>query len=144
MINRVPLERIYEARRRVFAAAERDRRQMAIAVTDEAAELVYGERMADCAARVLTHAIRKAYTAATMRRDTLVFRGENVERGKSLDDWGDRRLTQLQGGLVIRIGSEWYGGVAVGGHETERDEELARLALGVLLGHETEEAEVTQ
>jgi uncharacterized protein GlcG (DUF336 family) len=134
MINRVPAERIYEARRQVFAVAERDGRQMAIAVADEAAQLVYGERMQDCAARVLTHAIRKAYTAATMRRDTLVFRDENVERGKSLADWGDQRLTQLQGGLVIRVGGEWHGAVAVGGHETEKDEELARLALRVLLG----------
>ena len=133
MINQMPAERIYEARRQVFAAAEQDGRQMAIAVADEAAQLVYGERMADCASRVLTHAIRKAYTAATMRRDTLVFRDENIERGKSLADWGDQRLTQLQGGLVIRIGAEWYGAVAVGGHEFDRDEELARLALRILL-----------
>ena len=133
MINRVAAARIYEARRRVFEEAERDGRQMAIAVADEAAQLVYGERMEDCAARVLTHAIRKAYTAATMRRDTLVFRQENIEREKSLDDWGDPRLTQLQGGLVIRIGDEWYGGVAVGGHDFARDEELARLALDILI-----------
>lgn len=132
MINRVPGSLIYKARDKIFAEAERDGRQMAIAVMDEAAQLVFGERMERCADRVLRHAIRKAYTAATMRRDTLVFRDEDIERGKTLATWGDTNLTYLQGGLVIRIGDEWYGGVAVGGHTTERDEELAHVALDIV------------
>lgn len=132
MINRVSSRQIYEARDRVFEAAKRDGRQMAIAVVDEAAELVFAERMHDCAARVLRHAVRKAYTAATMRRDTLVFRDEDIERRKTLATWGDSDLTHLQGGLVIRIGDEWFGGVAVGGHTTEQDEDLAHVALDIV------------
>lgn len=133
MINRVSAERIYEARQRVFAEAARDGRLMAIAVTDEAAQLVYAERMAGCHARVLRHAMRKAYTAATMQRDTTTFRAENAERDKTLDDWGDPGLTHLGGGVVMMRGPECLGAVAVGGHEFSRDVELAALARDVIL-----------
>lgn len=132
MINRVESERIYEARTALFTAAERDGRLMAIAVTDEAAELVYAERMVGCHSRVLRHAIRKAYTAATMQRDTRTLWREDVERGKTLADWGDLRLTHLGGGVVVMRGAEFFGGVGVGGHIFERDEELARLASDLL------------
>ena len=134
MINRVLTERIYAARDMVFAEAAKDQRFMAFAVADEAAGLVFGERMDGCHARVLRHAIRKAYTSATMRRDTRVFRDQNAEQGKTLADWGDVELTQLLGGLVIKIGDEWFGGMAVGGNEPDRDEALARAALAILRG----------
>lgn len=134
MINRMPTERIYAARDMVFAEAAKDQRVMAFAVADEAADLVFGERMDGCHARVLRHAIRKAYTSATMRRDTRVFRDQNAEQGKTLADWGDIELTQLLGGLVVKIGDECFGGVAVGGNEPDRDEALARAALAILRG----------
>jgi uncharacterized protein GlcG (DUF336 family) len=134
MINRVTTQRIYAARDMVFAEAAHDQRYMAFAVTDEAAGLIFGERMDGCHARVLRHAIRKAYTSATMRRDTRTFRDQNAEQGKTLADWGDTELTQLLGGLVIKIGDEWLGGIAVGGNEPDRDEALARAALAILSG----------
>jgi len=134
MINRLPLERIYEARRLVFEAAARDGRKMAIAVVDEAAALIYAERMEGCDARVLVHAMRKAYTSATMKRSTLFFRDQNAELGKTLADWGGTELTQLPGGVDVRIGDECYGAVGVGGNTPERDVELAELARKSLAG----------
>lgn len=133
MINRVANDTIYEAARIVFQEAGKDGRDMAVAVTDEAGSLVFGTRMDNSAARILTHAIRKAYTAAVMQRDTITFRDQDVERGKTLDDWGDQMLTHLVGGVVIRKHGEWFGGVAVGGNSTERDDEIARIALDVLV-----------
>jgi uncharacterized protein GlcG (DUF336 family) len=133
VINRPPLTRIHEARRLVFQAAERDGRMMAIAVVDEAAALIYAERMESCDARVLVHAMRKAYTAATMRRSTLFFRDQNAELGKSLADWGDPMLTGLPGGVEVKLGVEWFGAVAVGGNTPERDVELAELARRALM-----------
>ena len=134
MINRVPNATIVRAAELVFTEAEKDGRDMAFAVVDEAAGLIYAIRDTGAAARILTHAIRKAYTSATMRRDTITFRDEDIDRDKTLADWGDPNLTHLVGGCVIRIGTEWFGGVGVGGNSTERDDELARLALEVLLG----------
>ncbi len=105
---------------------------MAFAVVDEAGGLVFAIRYEETATRVLTHSIRKAYTSATMRRDTITFRDEDKDRDKTLADWGDMNLTHLVGGVVIEIDGEWYGGMGVGGNSTERDDEIARIALGIL------------
>lgn len=132
MINHIANELIAEAAAVVFKEAQSDGRAMAFAVTDEAGGLVFGTRSDDCPTRVLTHAIRKAYTAAIMRRDTIALRDEDRERDKTLADWGDPNLTHLVGGAVIKIGDEWFGGLGVGGNSTERDDEIATIALGVL------------
>jgi uncharacterized protein GlcG (DUF336 family) len=134
MINRPDYDRLLAAADAVFAEARRDGRLMAIAVVDEAGGLVFGLRMPGAHVRILTNAIRKAYTAAVMQRDTIVFRDQDVDRQKTLADWGDPLLTHLVGGVVIRCGEEWIGGVGVGGNATERDDELARLALATLVG----------
>lgn len=129
MINRVSDEAIRRAVDAVWREATDDGRLMALAVMDEAGGLVFGTRMEGCHARVLRAAINKAYTAAVMQRDTITFRDEDRERGKTLADWGDPMLTHLVGGVVVRRGEEWFGAIAVGGNSTERDDELARLAL---------------
>ncbi len=133
MINRIPLERITAAAETVLSQGREDGRDMAFAIVDEAGGLIYGIRDSDTATRVLTHAIRKAYTSATMRRDTITFRDEDKERDKVLADWGDPDLTHLVGGAVLQSNGEWWGGVGVGGNSTERDEELAILAREILL-----------
>lgn len=133
MINRVANDKIHEAARLVFAEASKDGRAMAFAVVDEAGGLVFATRMENAATRILTHAIRKAYTAAVMQRDTITLRDSDRELGKTLADWGDAMLTHLVGGVVIKVRGEWLGGMAVGGNSTERDDEVARTALAVLV-----------
>jgi uncharacterized protein GlcG (DUF336 family) len=134
VINRVGNDRIWLAANLVFEEAVRDERQMALAVTDEAGGLVFGARMEQADTRILTHSIRKAYTAAVMRRDTITFRDEDREREKTLADWGDSMLTHLVGGVVLRRDGEWHGAVGVGGNGTLRDDDIARMAAQVLLG----------
>lgn len=136
MINRAPLERIEAAGRLVFAEAERAGRQVAYCVVDEAGALVYATSMEGAHSRILKTAINKAYTSAVMQRDTSTFREEDIERGKTLADWGDPRLTHLAGGVVIRSAQgEWLGGLGVGGGGTAgQDDEVARAALAVVLG----------
>jgi uncharacterized protein GlcG (DUF336 family) len=133
MINRIDNARIWDATRVVFDEAGKDGRQMAIAVTDEAGSLVFGARMEQAAARILTHAIRKAYTSAVMQRDTITFRDEDADRHKTLADWGDNSLTHLVGGVVLCKNGKWFGGLGVGGNSTERDDEIARIAMHILL-----------
>lgn len=129
----MPNDRILDAARKVFDEGDRDGRGMAFVVTDEAGNLVFGASMEGAAPRILKHSVRKAYTAAVMQRDTITLRDEDRDRGKTLDDWGDPMLTHLVGGVVIRHRGEWFGGAAVGGNSTERDDEIARIALEVLL-----------
>lgn len=132
MINRVPLDRIVEAAELVFTESKKDGRDMAFAVVDEAGGLVYGIRDTGAAVRILTHAIRKAYTSAVMRRDTITFRDQDKAAEKTLADWGDPNLTHLVGGVVITIEGQLFGALGVGGNSTERDDEISRMALGIL------------
>ena len=132
MINRMPNDKIHKAAAAVFDEARKDGRQMAFAVADEAGALVFATTMEKASSRILKHAVRKAYTAAVMQRDTITLRDQDAELGKTLADWGDPMLTHLVGGVVITLDGEWYGGVAVGGNSTERDDGIARIALDVL------------
>ena len=132
MINRMPNDRISKAAAVVFEEARQDGRQMAFAVADEAGALVFATSMEQASSRILKHAVRKAYTAAVMQRDTITLRDQDAELGKTLADWGDPLLTHLVGGVVINLDGEWYGGVAVGGNSTERDDAIARIALEAL------------
>lgn len=135
MINRIPLGQIEKAGRVVFEEGERDGRLMAYCVVDEAGALIYASRMEGTHARVLKYAINKAYTCAVMQRDTITLRDEDIERGKTLADWGDPHFTYLVGGVVVRSAAgEWLGAIGVGGNSTERDDEVARIALRVVLG----------
>lgn len=121
-----------EAQRAIDAVvreAERDGRPMSVAVTDSYGELIACFRMDGSHPRVLRHAIRKAYTSGIMHRGTVEFKEQGRERGLDLDDWGDARLTTLQGGLAVRHEGEVVGAIGVGGNTIERDSEVCRVAV---------------
>lgn len=113
----------------VLEAARREGRAMAVAVVDRHGDLLCCARMDGAPERVLRFAIRKAYTAAVMGRDTLAFKEELQKRGRTLGDYGDPMFTTLQGGLAVVVDGEVIGGFAVGGNTQQRDEAIARLGL---------------
>ena len=117
----------------VLAEAQRDGRPMAVAVVDNHGDLICCLRMDGAAARIGRHAIRKAYTAATMQRDTLTFKKDLREREGNLAEWGDPRLTTLQGGAIVVYDGQVVGAVGVGGNVRERDEAIAHLAVQAIL-----------
>jgi uncharacterized protein GlcG (DUF336 family) len=116
-----------------FAEASKDGRPMAVAVTDVHGDLLLGARMDGAHARVLHHALRKAYTAAVMQRNTLAFKQDLKDRDGNLDEWGDSRLTTLQGGKVVVVDGRVVGAVAVGGNNQQRDEEIAQIAVNAAM-----------
>jgi enamine deaminase RidA (YjgF/YER057c/UK114 family)/uncharacterized protein GlcG (DUF336 family) len=123
---------IEEAQRAIAAVLEeagREGKPMSVAVVDNHGELLAAARMNGSHARVLKHAIRKAYTAATMGRDTLSFKYDLWERNGNLDEWGDPTLTTLQAGLVAMVDRQIVGAIGVGGNSLPRDEEVARIGL---------------
>jgi glc operon protein GlcG len=130
--HRLSLDEAQRAIEAVVIEAKRDGKAMAAAVTDNHGDLICCLRMDGAAARVLRHAIRKAYTAAVMARDTLAFRADLEEREGALDQWGDAQLTTLQGGIAIKVKGELVGAVAVGGNVSQRDEEIAHIAAKAL------------
>jgi len=126
------LEEAERAIAAVFAQAKKDGRAVAVAVADVHGDLIACARMDGAHARVLKHAIRKAYTAAVMGRDTLAFKKDMQEADRSLSDYGDSSLTTLQGGLVVRSGKKVIGAIAAGGSPKQRDVEMAQIGLNAL------------
>jgi glc operon protein GlcG len=123
------LEEAQRAITAVFEQAKKDGRAVAVAVVDNHGELIACARMDGAHARVLRHAIRKAYTAAVMGRDTLALKKDMVDAGRTLGDYGDSSLTTLQGGLVARSGDQVVGAIASGGSPRLRDVEMAKIGL---------------
>lgn len=126
------LEEAQRAIAAVFEQAKKDGRPVAVAVVDNHGDLITCARMDGAHARVLRHAIRKAYTAAVMGRDTLAFKKDIQDAGRSLTDYGDSSLTTLQGGLVVRSGNQVVGAIASGGSPRLRDVEMAQIGLNAL------------
>lgn len=120
-----------EAQRAIDAAmreARKDGVAMSFAVVDPYGEVVVAARMDGSAARVLRHAIRQAYTAGLMQRDTVEFKKQLGERDGNLDEWGDPMLTTLPGGVAILFDGEVIGAIGVGGNSLARDQEIAAIA----------------
>src|SRR5687768_4312646 len=89
-----------EARRAIeaiLAALMENDNPAAIAVVDAHGDLIASLRQDGAAARMVRRSRAKAYTAATLGMDTVVFRDLIKAEGRTLDDWGDARLTALQG-----------------------------------------------
>jgi glc operon protein GlcG len=116
----------------VFEQARIDGRAVAVAVVDNHGELIACARMDGAHARVLRHAIRKAYTAAVMGRDTLAFKKDMQDAGRTLSDYDDGSLTTLQGGLVVRVDKQIVGAIASGGSPRQRDVDMAKIGLDAL------------
>jgi glc operon protein GlcG len=106
---------------------------MSFAVTDWAGEVIASERMDGAPARTLSHAMRKAYTSATMGRDTAVFAQQLRERSGDLTQWGDLRLTNLPGGCVVEHDGQLVGAVACGGAPSEIDMAIAAAMVAAAL-----------
>ncbi len=98
-----------------IAAARARNRAMAFAVADHRGEMIATARMDGAHPRILTHSVRKAYTAAVMCRHTLSFKRDLEQRRGDLDQWGDSRLTTLPGGLVVQSNGNFVGSVGAGG-----------------------------
>ena len=126
------LEEAQRAIAAVFDQAKKDGRAVAVAVVDNHGDLITCARMDGAHARVLRHAIRKAYTAAVMGRDTVAFKKDIQDAGRSLTDYGDSSLTTLQGGLVVRSGNQIVGAIASGGSPRQRDVEMAKIGLDAM------------
>jgi len=127
------LEEARRALNTILAAVTERDNPVAIAITDAHGDLVCCARQDGAAARMVRRARAKAYSAATLGMDTVVFRDQVLKaEGRTLDDWGDPNLTSLQGGLVVKSRDKVLGGIAMSGNSTRRDEQLARIGLAAM------------
>lgn len=129
-VSDLGLEEALRAKEAVFAAFTSADNPGALAIADRNGVEVLCARQDGAPARMLGRARAKAYTAARLGMDTVVFRDEVVKaNGRTLDDWADPQLTTLQGGLAVRANGRVVGGIAMSGNSTIRDEALARIGL---------------
>jgi glc operon protein GlcG len=128
--ERIGLAEAERARDAILSALTPADSPIALAIADEHGVPILLLRQDGAPARMLGRARAKAYTAANVGMDTVVFRDEHVKaKDRTLDDWGDPLLTTLQGGLVIIHNGKVVGGIAMSGNSTLRDEALARVGL---------------
>src|SRR5438067_374471 len=97
----IGIEQARQAITAILAALTDEDNPAAIAVTDAHGDLIASLRQDGAAARMSRRSRAKAYSAATLKMDTVVFRDRMKAEGRTLDDWGDPQLTSLQGGLAI-------------------------------------------
>ena len=128
--HRLGLAEAERARDAIQAAVTATDNPIALAIADEHGVPILLLRQDGAPARMLSRARAKAYTAANLGLDTVVFRDEHVKaRRRTLDDWGDPMITTLQGGLAIKVNGQVVGGIAMSGNTTIRDEALAMIGL---------------
>ena len=84
MPDRITLEQAQRAIAAAFDEATRAGRNMAAAVVDASGDPICTARMDATHERVLRFAVRKAYTAAVMQRDTLGFKADMERTNRTL------------------------------------------------------------
>ena len=127
---RLGLAEAERARDAILGAVTATDNPVALAIADEHGVPILLLRQDGAPARMLSRARAKAYTAATLGIDTVIFRDRHVkQKQRNLNDWGDPMITTLQGGLAIEFNGRVVGGIAMSGNTTVRDEALARIGL---------------
>jgi uncharacterized protein GlcG (DUF336 family) len=130
---RLGLDDAERARDAILAALTPTDNPAALAIADEYGVPILLLRQDGAPTRMLSRARAKAYTAANLGLDTVIFRDAHLKaRQRTLNDWGDSMITSLQGGLAIRQDGKVIGGMAMSGNSTTRDEALARVGLEAL------------
>jgi glc operon protein GlcG len=128
--QRLGLAEAERARDAILAALTPNDSPVALAIADDHGVPILLLRQDGAPARMLSRARAKAYTAASLGLDTVIFRDEHVKaKQRTLNDWGDPMITTLQGGLTVKAGNRVVGGIAMSGNTTARDEALAHIGL---------------
>ena len=118
----------------VKAASAEPERPLAFAIVDDHGDLVCFARMDRASSLIRGMAIKKAYTASRMRRDTGAWAERLRDQGRTAQELGDPRLVTFPGGLVVTNPADGsaLGGIGVSGRRAEEDEQIARMGLDAL------------
>ena len=110
-------------------ATQEPDRPVAIAIVDDAGNLLSYARMDNCRPNPQTFATRKAYTAALSGVDSAVYAERLKSQGRSVSDTGNPNLVSAQGAVAIidPQSKAILGGIGVSGLAAQEDEDLARL-----------------
>ena len=115
-------------------ANEEPDRPLAIAIVDDAGDLLSYSRMDRCRKNPQRMAVRKAYTCAISGRDSDNYAAWLKEQGRSVAEMGDPMLAAVQGGVVVLHPGTGaiLGGIGVSGLAAQEDEDIAKMGLQAL------------
>ena len=133
-----PLLSLDQTRRAMDAmldkAIQEPNRPVAIAIVDDAGNLLSYGRMDHCRPNPQTFAVRKAYTSAMSGQDSVAYAERLKSQGRSVSDMGNPNLVAAQGAVVAlhpQSGAV-LGAIGVSGLTAQEDEDLARVGLQAL------------
>jgi len=114
-------------------AMEKPNEPIAMAIVDAAGNLEAYAKMDNLRMFSRRHALRKAYTSATLGLDTGAYAERLHGAGRSVSELGDPQITFGQGGLVIMKDGVILGGIGVGGYPSgQSDEDISRVGLNAM------------
>jgi uncharacterized protein GlcG (DUF336 family) len=120
--------------KRILAAAEaeatRNKWAVAIAIVDEAGELVAFHKIDDTQAASIDIAIGKARTAARMKRPTKAL--EDAVAGGRTVLLSVEGLVPLEGGVPLTMDGRIVGAVGVSGVTSQQDAQVAQAGIAAL------------
>ena len=129
------LDQVQRAMSTMMAKANEEPDQpLAIAIVDDAGDLITYAKMDRCRKIPQRMAVRKAYTCALTGQDSKDYAERLKGQGRTVAEMGDPMLAAVQGGLVVLhpgTGSI-LGGIGVSGLAAQDDEDIARLGLQAL------------
>jgi len=121
--------------KKIMAAAEaeaiKNKWPVAIALVDDAGELIMFSRLDDTQLASVDIAIGKAYTAARLKRATKLLEDAVVKGGRTVL-LSVKGLTLLEGGVPIMVGGKVIGAVGVSGVTSAQDAQVAQAGVDVV------------
>ena len=115
-------------------ATQEPDRPVAIAIVDDAGNMLSYARMDNCRTNPQTFAVRKAYTAAMSGQNSADYAERLKSQGRSVGDMGNPNLVAAQGAVVVlhpQTGAV-LGAIGVSGLAAQEDEDLSRLGMEAL------------
>ena len=125
-----------EDAKRVAAAALAEARKnnwnMAVAITDSGANLVYFEKMDDTQLGSIEVAVGKSRTAALFKRDTKVLQDAVASGGEGLRVLRLGSSTPIEGGVLLIQHGRIVGAIGLSGAASAQDGQCAKAGAAVL------------
>jgi len=122
--------------RKVAAAADAEARKngwpVAIAIVDNAGQMVYFQRADNTQTASITVAEDKAVSAAMYRRSTKVFQDGVAGGGAGVRALGLRGASPVEGGIPLTVDGKIIGAIGISGVTSEQDGQVAAAGVGSL------------
>ena len=116
-----------------FTQAEKDSLQVTITVVDKSGQTLAVLRHHNAGVHTVRASYKKAYTAASQKRETAEI-AKGIKEGTIPEDirYLDENILMMDGGIPIFINGKVVGGIGVGGAHGSEDVRIAKAGLKVL------------